>query len=271
MGRDDSQQEALRRYLLGELPPEEQYAFEQRLLTDEALFSDLLAEEDELIDDYVGGNLAGAQKEHFEAHFLTDPERRTRLSFARRLLARAAQGAEESGKARKATRRPALFGAFWPPRPAAAGAWLALALLAAVLTAGWYGVRRWGRDDVAAPGRRPEVVAPIFAATLSPGLSRGGGETSRLSVPADATTVQLRLTLEGGGYARYRASLRSEGAELLSDDALAPESAGGDSYVTLNLPAALMPPGDYQVALAGQGADGRYEPAGSYPFRVVRP
>lgn len=271
MGRDDSQQEALRRYLLGELPTEEQYAFERRLLTDETLFSDLLAEEDELIDDYVGGNLAGARKEHFEAHFLTDPERRSRLSFARSLLERAARGAEEFGEVRTATRRAGLFAAFWPPRPAAAGAWLALALLAAVLAAGWYGVRYWGRNDVASPGRRPEVVAPVFTATLSPGLTRGSGETSRLNIPADANTVQLRLALGGGGYARYRASLRSEGAELLSDDALAPESAGAEPYITLNLPAALMPPGDYQVALAGQGADGRFEPVGSYPFRVLRP
>lgn len=75
----------IRLYLLGNLPEQEQSKLEERLMTDDGFFKQLRVIEDELIDDYVHGLLSQADRERFEAHFLSAPERRRQLSFARAL------------------------------------------------------------------------------------------------------------------------------------------------------------------------------------------
>ena len=78
-------QRSIRRYLLGELPAEEGERLEERLLTDEEFFQELLVGEDELIDLFLRGDLDAAEREHFTQHFLAAPERQQQLSFARAL------------------------------------------------------------------------------------------------------------------------------------------------------------------------------------------
>ena len=77
----DSRQ-ALRQYLLGSLPQEDLPGLEERLLTDEGAFEGLLVEEEELIDDYVAGDLSADERSRFERHFLSTEERRRQLNFA---------------------------------------------------------------------------------------------------------------------------------------------------------------------------------------------
>jgi hypothetical protein len=50
-------------------------------------FERLMAIEDDLIDDYVCGDLSRQQRERFERHFLVSPERRERLALAEALVA----------------------------------------------------------------------------------------------------------------------------------------------------------------------------------------
>jgi hypothetical protein len=75
----------LRTYLLGSLSPEEQQRIEQHLMIDSTAFEDLRWIEDELIDDYLEGALSGREKEKFENFFLSAPERRQKLDFAKAL------------------------------------------------------------------------------------------------------------------------------------------------------------------------------------------
>jgi len=75
----------IRLYLLGTLSEQERSQFEERLMTDDEFFKQLLVIEDELTDDYVHGLLSQADRERFEAHFLSTPDRRRQLSFARAL------------------------------------------------------------------------------------------------------------------------------------------------------------------------------------------
>lgn len=72
----------LRKYLLGELDEAEQQATEERLLKEDKLFDLLLVAEDELVDDYLGGELSGHGRKRFESFFLSTPERQRKLSFA---------------------------------------------------------------------------------------------------------------------------------------------------------------------------------------------
>jgi len=75
----------IRDYLLGVLPEAEQNPLEERVLTDESIFSHILIQEDELIDDYLQGVLSKRDKQAFEKHFLVAPERQKKMSFARAL------------------------------------------------------------------------------------------------------------------------------------------------------------------------------------------
>lgn len=74
------------RYLLGDLPEEEQFALEQESLADAELFEQVWAAENELIDRYVRGKLTVADKQLFETHYLASPVHRERLAFARSLI-----------------------------------------------------------------------------------------------------------------------------------------------------------------------------------------
>ncbi len=78
-----SGKEPLRRYLLGETADEERNMIEQRLLTDQDYFNELLKIEEELIDEYTRGELKGAERKKFELLFAHDPERRENIEFAK--------------------------------------------------------------------------------------------------------------------------------------------------------------------------------------------
>jgi hypothetical protein len=80
-----SEKKSLRRYLLGEAAGEERSQIEQRLLTDEDYFNELLRTEEELTDEYVRGELQQGEKENFELHFANNPERREQVEFAKDL------------------------------------------------------------------------------------------------------------------------------------------------------------------------------------------
>jgi hypothetical protein len=72
----------IRRYLLGDLAEEQCEDLEERLLTDDETFQELLLVEDELVNDYVSGELPSVDREKFRNHFLCTPDRRQKLEFA---------------------------------------------------------------------------------------------------------------------------------------------------------------------------------------------
>src|ERR687886_587977 len=87
----------LRQYLLGDLSGEARQRVEQRLLTEPDFLDELLLGEEELIDDYVRENLPDDDRLKFERHFLSTPERRRQLSFARALGRYVSNAAESAG------------------------------------------------------------------------------------------------------------------------------------------------------------------------------
>jgi anti-sigma factor ChrR (cupin superfamily) len=79
------------RYLLNELPPDESRLLEERYFVDARLFARIHAIEEELIEDYINGDLSEAQRVNFEQHCLCTAERRDRVKFARTLMKAVAQ------------------------------------------------------------------------------------------------------------------------------------------------------------------------------------
>src|SRR6185295_8797716 len=82
---EESDENIIRSHLLGNLTEEELSRAEQRLLADDDYFEMLTAMEDELIDDYVSGDLTGEDRKQFEIYFLSSTERREKLRFAQTL------------------------------------------------------------------------------------------------------------------------------------------------------------------------------------------
>jgi anti-sigma-K factor RskA len=69
-------------YLLGELPEEQQVEIEDRAFSDKDYLASITSAENDLIDEYVRGELSAADRQRFETHFLASAERRKRVEFA---------------------------------------------------------------------------------------------------------------------------------------------------------------------------------------------
>jgi hypothetical protein len=78
-------EESIARYLLGELTEEQQVEVEDRAFSDKEYLASITSVEDDLIDEYVRGELSAAERQRFESRFLASAERRKRVEFARAL------------------------------------------------------------------------------------------------------------------------------------------------------------------------------------------
>lgn len=85
MKHDVQQENELRRYLLGELPLEEQVLVEQRLFLDSDYAELQEVVEDDLIDEYLADELKGNERKKFEDHFLLLPEHSADVKIAEAL------------------------------------------------------------------------------------------------------------------------------------------------------------------------------------------
>ena len=90
--KDDSPSEALLiRYLLGDLPEEQQVEIEERAFGDQGYLHTMQAVESDLIDQYVRGGLPERERLQFEARFFVSAERRRKVGFAKALAIVAAE------------------------------------------------------------------------------------------------------------------------------------------------------------------------------------
>src|SRR5205814_3695579 len=77
--------EELRRYLLGQMVEADLSQVEERLMSESDLYAELLIFEDELIDQYVRGQMSETDRASFESYFLQSSEHQQKLRFAQAL------------------------------------------------------------------------------------------------------------------------------------------------------------------------------------------
>jgi hypothetical protein len=275
----------IRRFLLGDATEEEREAVEARFFSDDDFFGELVAEEDDLIDEYVGDALPPASRQRFEARYLVTPRGRERVAFGRAVRRLAPLPA-----ARGRTGLPS-----WLPMAAALVMGLSTALLA-VRTIRLEGrLESQGAEQARSAARAEELQRELASAraraeelarraastagatagstpsfTLAAGGTRDPGETPALVVTATADVIVLKASSEREWrYASYRAAVRTvEGAAVFQADGL-PASADG-SAVAVPVPSAVLPPGDYILTLSGRDPAGRGREIADYYFRVAR-
>ncbi|MGH9144041.1 MAG: hypothetical protein ACRD2I_23125, partial [Vicinamibacterales bacterium] len=78
--------EQLVQYLLGLLPPEEAERLDEASIVDDDVAARVRGVEDDLVDAYVRGALAGERLARFESYYLASPRRREQVAFAGRFL-----------------------------------------------------------------------------------------------------------------------------------------------------------------------------------------
>jgi anti-sigma factor RsiW len=92
---DSTSEAILIRYLLGDLPEEQQVEIEERAFRDQGYLKTMQAVETDLIDEYVRDGLPERDRIRFEARFLASEERRRKVGFAKALAIVAAEADEE--------------------------------------------------------------------------------------------------------------------------------------------------------------------------------
>lgn len=261
-------------YLLGQLDQTKLAQIEEHLLTSATLYDEILLAEDELTDKYIANELSEEDRRSFETHFLSTPERRQKLRFARVLLRYLDRESEASlpqadqirmvpdNRSVSPLKAKYKF-PFLPIQNPIAAYGLAAVVLVGLIGASWM---LWSmlRPATSHSGK-------VLVATLTPGLVRGeGDQRTNVVIPADVESVQLNLELKADEYPSYRAELlTSDAGSLTLQEDLKSESVAGRKIINFTVPAKLLRRNDYRVRLSGRTAAGSYEPLSSYTFRVT--
>ncbi|HKO98897.1 MAG TPA: hypothetical protein VJU86_17990 [Pyrinomonadaceae bacterium] len=263
--------ETISLFLLGRLDQGRLAQVEERLMTEEGFYDELVIVEDELTDQYLANELSDADRVSFETHFLAAPERHEKLRFARCFQNYINEKATEPLKQgftsdesppQQITKSDENL-VFMPARKNPIFTYaIAAVVLIAVVGIAWVAFRS---ARVA-----PSFPASVLTVPLTPGgLSRGSGELQLVPIPPATDQVELQLPLELDEYQDYRAELLNGKREtLIIKEGLKPETTAAHKIVKFIVPASLLKRDDYSVKLGGRRADESYESVQSFVFRV---
>jgi hypothetical protein len=297
---DRDQEAALRSYLLGLSPAEEQKRVEERLLSDSDYFNELQRVEECLTDEYVRGEIQGGQKKQFDSHFLTSEEHREGLEFARLLH-------------RYFSEQDVVRNISLPPAPkwravmevVLASASIVLMAASTLLFRQVSNLRgasaRLQQERTAAAERERALAAQladqqqalkklteelanlqqlailadfdIVSLSLDPGLDRTGANVRRAVIHTHTQALRLELKLPAIHYQNYRSRVETaEGDVVWTANGLISHPAGhnGHRTVTLVLPVAPITRSQYLVRLTGTTRSGATETVATYYLNLIR-
>jgi anti-sigma factor RsiW len=302
MANESAKDRRFTAYLLGQLSEAERTEIEDKYFAEDATFEYLAAVETELIDVYVRGELAAADRAQFEQRFLEAPRLRARVEFARQLQARAmallaAPAARETiqqetpqpEKPRPATPQPASHRSISPLIATAAcvGAVLAGA-------GGWWAyqsARSKAAEVVqAAPAPPAEQHVPVSMPiappqptpvsltttpagpvdlVLAPGTASSRDGSAVLTLSPSAEAVRIQIDHDGPVRERYAVIVATRDRHRVwTESSLAGRTPTAKSVI-LQIPAASLPAGEYLLTLSGGPLQARrLEFVADYSLRV---
>ena len=98
MSQNSPEENLIRNYLLGQLPENEQDSVEERLLTDPKFFETSLLIEGELLDDYVIGSLSESDRTSLESSLLVSAQQQRRVQLIRLLCLKSTASTPAKGR-----------------------------------------------------------------------------------------------------------------------------------------------------------------------------
>jgi hypothetical protein len=262
------------KYLLGDLSEERQVEVEDRAFADREFLDALVAAEADLIDAWVRGELSPSERRAFEQRFLTSPQRRNKVEFARALAKVTSESQPAEAPRKTFWRWP--FGMQWSP----ALQWAAgLACLFCVAATAWFAVENAAmRSRVSVlearldqQAHRPSTSpAPgVASLVLLPGLSRAEKRVPQLRLDPATQVIRIEVKLEPrDDYPRFRVELRTRrGDEVLTLANLPRRETAEGNSVLVEAPVSVVPPGQYELELKGiKGSSA--EDVGFYYFNI---
>jgi hypothetical protein len=259
--KPEIERQELRTYLLGTLDVDHQTQFEERILTEPGVYEELLLVEEELIDQYLAGDLSAVEQQQFESHFLITAERQKNLRFAKLLQ-------EYANSQITLTEEPPIQSFSLPPKPARRWGWVGI--FAAILgCAGIFFVRGLVNKREAASVVR-QNASRLMTVTLAPGSSGiDGSNTQKVIVSPKGAEIKLELELTNPTFHNYKSELFRENKSLQISDELKLEAKGEQHVVPFTVTGEMLSPGDYQVKLSGVLDSGADEFIDNYSFRVI--
>lgn len=241
----------LRRFLLRQLADTEAQQIEQRLMVEDELFAELEIGEGQLVDEYVGGTLAKAEREQFEQHYLITPGRQEDLRFARAFQRYVA---DHQIHANQSAGQP--WWQFW-----AGSSWVLRAAVAVLAVAAIAGLVRLYQTRNASL----QTFATI-SLKLSAG-NRAGGAPPIPKIQLRPGTLKLALQLpdDSAPTTNYRVRLVKGDGELKTLEIVERHAQS----ISVVIPSTQLERGRYALELLTLNSDGREQLVnGSYQFAI---
>ena len=231
-----------RRYLLGSLTDDQRAAIESDYFAVEDSRLTIEAAEEQLIEEYLAGDLNAAERQQFERYYLASPIHRRRVEVVKSLMATT------------------------PPQRAFSYRWLAVAAALIIVTGA---VRLLAPRPLPPPpgmvsvpgvttgGDKPLPATPrpqsVFAFALSPASVRSARPSTPLVIPPATDVVMLELQQEGRApqITDPIAVVRTvDGTEVWKGAATLDGLRPG-ILARVEVPAAQLRPNDYFVEVGG--------------------
>ena len=243
--RDDEQ---TIQYLLGRLSDEVQSSFERDVMATKESFEHVLALEDDLMYDYLQGELSSQDRKRFAERYVVSAEGRQKETFANVLLD-------------WVTRQPKVYKPgfeFWRVLQFATAS---LALCTLVFSLWLHRESRQVRTLVSQVVEKTTVAhnltaqasppPPVVLFFLEPGLNRSAGGPKRLRITPAAVQVRLRLNGQHAELDKaYVGTLRTtSGVEVWSTNGLLFQREPNGVVLPIELPAAIFLNGEYVLIL----------------------
>ncbi|MEP6742302.1 MAG: hypothetical protein ABJB61_07365 [bacterium] len=310
MDKDIQSDETLKRYLLGQISHEEREQIEREYLANKDLFDQLLAVEDDLMDEYARGQLSVGERNQFEVALLATPRQREKLRetlYLNESMRRQKLAATRSQK-RTAPRTSfwvSVFGIKRTPGLAAVFAFLLLFVSTASL---FIRERRLDAElqrmqveraqmqqnqrDLQSrlqdqqkekselqqlhniPPTEPlkeSTTTPTIATLVLPLISTRGDEGASFTLKGSVDMVHLQTPLANDEYNSYEAELQSaDGVSVYKLTNLRARKTARGSTLLLRIPAKLLKGRNYVLKVSGIAANRLPEDAGFYSFQIVR-
>src|SRR5215471_19169818 len=113
---------------------------------------------------------------------------------------------------------------------------------------------------------------PLVSFLLTPMLTRGGSEAQQLPIANGTSIVVLQMRAQDRGEQTFQVELRTvEGAQVWRKGAIKPHQERKNGLlVSVNVPAARVPPGDYILTLSATRGGKEPDEINRYFFRVVK-
>lgn len=288
-----------RQFLLGQLPPEEQGRIEELAFEDRDTFAFLESAEDDLIDEFIQGDLSADEEQQFKSHFLSQPGRRTNLEISRLLQL-------HFNRAAPVKKRFSLVRWFreqniWLQIPVTAAAAVGLAIFALLVS---NRIRPRQSEPIQAGSERPVVIpspsveispshiptpSPAHTenkpkgatperqkratayALLSPSSAVRSEGVQELKLPSDVPSVTVELALiTRRNFSSFEVALENDPGKVLQRwPDLKAERLRSGKALQIEVPVALLKSGDlYRFVVSGVSVKAEPEVVARYPFAV---